>query len=220
MVDSRVVTVTGGTGFVGTGVVPALLAAGYRVRALVRSSSVFKFQTTERLVPIVGDVTNAADIARALEGSSALVHLAGIRRKDTKRTGKTYEDIDVGSVRAACEAMKSKGMKRIVLLSAADIGDSEYVRCKRVAEQLVRDANLDWTFLRPSYIIGPGQMWPLFIGPIIDLVSYLPGHYGDVATLAGNVSREDLGKAIVWALANQEAIGRVLDVQGIRSVAR
>src|SRR5579871_784846 len=153
------ICVTGGTGFVGTGVVLALLQAGFQVRALVRNENsakkldIIPEEFRSSLSCIFGDPCHSDDIARALEGCSALVHLVGIRRHEIKKTGKTYRDIDVGSAIAATDAMKRTGVKRIVLLSAGAIGKSEYVRCKAEAEKAIVTAGLDWTIFRPAFII-------------------------------------------------------------------
>src|SRR6516164_7573020 len=98
----KTICVTGATGFVGQGVIPMLLEAGYQVRILVRSErSLAKLnfipqQQRAALTTVFGDPCNSDDIVRALDGSDVLLHLVGIRRHEIKRTGKTYRDIDVG----------------------------------------------------------------------------------------------------------------------------
>jgi uncharacterized protein YbjT (DUF2867 family) len=218
------ICVTGGTGFVGQGVIPELLRNGYRIRALVRSeNSAKKLGLSEaektNIEFVIGDPCNTDDIARALEGCTALVHLVGIRRHEIKKTGKTYEDIDVGSAVAAAEAMRRTSIKRIILLSAAAIGNSTYVQCKAKAEMAILESSLDWTIVRPSFIVGPGQQWPIIMGPILSLFGLFPGHFGDISRRAGNISRKKLAKAFINCLANNSTIGRILDVPALRNAA-
>lgn len=218
------ICVTGGTGFVGQGVTAELLCSGYHVRALVRNeNSAKKLDLSEaekkNIEFVIGDPCNANDIARALEGCSALVHLVGIRRHEIKKTGKTYEDIDVGSGIAAAEAMKRTGVKRIILLSAGAIGNSTYVQCKAKAEAAILSAGVDWTIFRPSFIVGPGQQWPILLTPILAFFGLFPGHFGDVSRRAGNISRRRLARAFVNCLKDNSSIGRILGVPALRKAA-
>ncbi len=215
----QTICITGATGFVGQGVLPALLDAGFRVHALVRPGSEKKLPHHPMLTAFEGDVLETEAIARALMGSQALVHLTGIKRAETKRTGLTYEDVDLGSVLAVLPAMNKVSVKRIVLLSAADVGHSFYVRTKQRTEQAVIDAGVDWTILRPSYIIGKGQRWPIIMSPFLNLLALLPGHYGNIAKRARSVTRVQLAAAIVHALKSETAIGKVWDVSAIRAIA-
>ncbi|HVZ41311.1 MAG TPA: NAD(P)H-binding protein [Candidatus Kapabacteria bacterium] len=214
------ILVTGGTGFVGSAVVPALAASGHTVRMVVRAESLARAPHIEGVTAVAGDVLDAGSLAHALEGCSAVVHLVGIRRAEIKRTGRTYEDVDVGSVRSMTAAMARTGVRRILLLSAGAIGNSTYVQCKARAERIVMEAGLDWTIYRPSFILGPGQEWPIVMEPILAAMSYLPGTFGDVARRARAISREQLAGAMAWALDHSSTIGEIFDVPRIRSFSK
>ncbi|MBS1913828.1 MAG: NAD(P)H-binding protein [Bacteroidetes bacterium] len=214
------ILVTGGTGFVGSAVVPALATAGHTVRMVVRPESLARVPRIEGVTAAAGDVLDADSLAEALDGCDGVVHLVGIRRAETKRTGRTYEDVDVGSVRSVTEAMTRTGVRRILLLSAGAIGNSYYVQCKARAERIVLDAGLDWTIYRPSFILGPGQEWPIVMEPVLAALSCLPGTIGDVARRARSVRREQLASAMVWALDHGSAIGEIFDVPRIRSFSK
>jgi uncharacterized protein YbjT (DUF2867 family) len=213
----QTIAVTGSTGFVGRAVVASLLRCGYRVRALARKGSAGKLAPHPNLEVIEGDPRNVDDVTRLVSGANALLHLIGTRRAEMKRTGVTYADIDLGTVRVAIEAMKRVGVDRILLLSAADIGDSEYVRTKRQAEAAVRESGLRWTIFRPSFILGKGQQWPIIMSPILNLLALFPGRIGDIAKRARNITREQLANAMIWSLEQEEAVGSVMDVTGIRN---
>ncbi|HMA21616.1 MAG TPA: NAD-dependent epimerase/dehydratase family protein, partial [Gemmatimonadaceae bacterium] len=75
----RVALVTGATGFIGSHLVEALLARGWRVRCLVRKSSVLKWIPTDDVSLINADITQPGeDLDRAVKNVSVVFHLAGI----------------------------------------------------------------------------------------------------------------------------------------------
>lgn len=214
---NRIVTVTGGTGFVGQGLIPELLKRGYTVQALVRSQrSAEKLRPHPDLTFILGDATKQADIERALSGSIALFHLVGIRMREMKKANLTYEDVDVRSAEAAVNACATTGAGRVIFLSAALIGNSMYVSSKRKAEAYLYQSRLDWTIFRPSFIVARGQQWPILMGPLLELIGKLPGGLGKIGRRIGNVKRETLAKAMIWALENDQSIEQIFGVQKIR----
>lgn len=226
MNKEHTICITGGTGFVGIGVVSLFLERGYKIRCLVRNErsaqklAAFKEQFPNQLECIIGDVLEPNDIIRALEGCSALVHLVGIRRKEAKASGLTYDDIDVGSAIASAIAMQRSGLKRILLLSAGAIGNSYYVQCKAKAEQAIMSANLDWTIFRPAFIIGPSQEWPVLMGPMLSILGLMPGVYGEIGRKSGNITRSELAEAFLMSLEDDSSVGKILEVPEIRRMSR
>jgi uncharacterized protein YbjT (DUF2867 family) len=214
------ICVLGGTGFVGRGVIPALLSAGLEINALVRKNSEVKLPHSSACHPIPGEATKADDIANALDGCDVLVNLVGTRRTEMKKHNLTYADVDLAAASAGIAAMRSTNVNRLILLSAGHIGESAYVQTKKLAEQVVQNANVDWTILRPSYILGPGQMWPIIMNPVLSISTLVPGKFGRVAKLAQNVTRSNLADAIVWSLGHPESVGMVFDVPAIRALAK
>lgn len=213
------ICVTGGTGFVGKGVIAYLLSRGYEINALVRSSSIEKLPVHDRLHPIIGDPLNSEDVAHAIEDCRAIVHLVGIRMKEIKKYGLSYEAVDYASAVATVEAAKRTGLSYVVLLSGADLGNSVYVKTKRKAEEVLMRSKLHWAILRPAFIVAKGQQWPVVMSPFLELLSYFPGRWGSIGKRAGNVSRLQLAKSIDWAL-QRPAEDHMLEVPQIRSVAK
>ena len=222
--EKTTICVTGGTGFVGQEVVSRLLMNGYLVHALVRNEhsakklAASKEKFPAELVFFYGDATEPGDIAKALEGCSALIHLVGTRREEIKQTGLSYADIDLASAIASSMAMQRTATKRILLLSAGAIGNSEYVRTKAAAEKAIIDARLDWTIFRPSFIIGPGQQWPVVIGPFLWLLGLFPGKFGETVRRADNITREQLAHDFIAVLQNKKYIGKILEVPELKKM--
>ncbi|MGH8221487.1 MAG: NAD(P)H-binding protein, partial [Woeseiaceae bacterium] len=94
------VAVFGGTGFVGSYVVEALLGAGYEPSLLVRAGSEGKVIEAARCHVVEGDITSPGAIGSTLEGAAAAIYLIGILRAFPSR-GITFEEMHyAGAVRA------------------------------------------------------------------------------------------------------------------------
>lgn len=214
------ICVTGATGFAGAGVVPLLLRAGHAVRALVRKSSVARLPSHPECVAVIGNPLSPDDLELAIDGCDAVIHMVGTRRKQIKETGLGYDEVDVASAMLMVERMRHVSARRLLLLSAGAIGHSAYVMSKQRAEEVVIHSGLRWTIFRPAFLLGPGQQWPRAIGPMLRLMGHFPDPVGDVARRAGNLTREELGLSMLWALDAPEAIGKILDVPEMRRTAR
>lgn len=116
------VLVTGGTGFVGTHTVAALLEAGHEVKLLVRSperveSSLAPLGVERDLEAVAGDVTEPESIERALEGCEAVIHGASVFSMDA-RMGETMRRVNVAGAEAVLSAAVRRGLDPIVLISS------------------------------------------------------------------------------------------------------
>jgi len=92
----------------------------------------------------------------ALQGASAVIHLAGIL---IEGVGSTYEQANVASTRNVAEAAKRSGVQKFVLVSATgadEASSNRYYRSKGQAEALVRASGLPYTVLRAPLLLGPG----------------------------------------------------------------
>jgi len=150
------IAVVGATGFVGSHLVPHLIAAGHEVVGISRDG--------RRLSEWGGSVeARAADVAtgigldKSLAGADAVVHLTAIPR-ETK--GRTFDEINVRGVERVVTAAERAGIRRFVHLSAMGVVDDPklgYLHSKWRGEQAVRTSSLDWVVLRPSLMFGPGD---------------------------------------------------------------
>jgi NADH dehydrogenase len=155
----RLVTVFGGSGFLGSHVVRALAKRGWRVRVAVRRPNL-----AYRLRPM-GDVGQIqlvqANIAveetveRALEGADACVNLASILFQNGQRT---FQRINVEGVRTVAQACATRGITEFVQVSAIGANpdsNSEYARTKGEGEALARRHVPTARIIRPSVLFGP-----------------------------------------------------------------
>jgi dihydroflavonol-4-reductase len=190
MSANRAVLVTGATGFVGSALVRALLAAGYPVRALVRASSPRANLSGLEVDCVAGDIRDAKAVKRAMAGMRYLIHAAADYRlwaRDPDAIMRT----NVEGTRTVMRAALDAGIERIVYTSsvatlapsadgrAADETSSlaeadavgAYKRSKVAAERLVermitRDA-LPAVIVHPSTPIGPRDSRPTPTGRVI-----------------------------------------------------
>jgi UDP-glucose 4-epimerase len=124
MVDGPIL-ITGGAGFIGSHLADALLARGQAVRVLDNLSTGKRANlplAQARLTLIEGDVADAALVARAVQGCSAVVHLAAVAsvQASVDDPVATHQSNFIGTLNV-CEAMRQAGVKRVLFASSAAV---------------------------------------------------------------------------------------------------
>ena len=155
------VLVTGGSGFVGSHLLPRLRADGHDLRCLVRDRRNAQGLDCE---PVEGDMTDPASLRRAVVGQEAVVHLVAIRQGRRE----LFERVMTQGTRDLVAAAKAASVRRFVLMSA--LGTTEqsrdlvpYYRAKWDTEQIVKGSELQYVIFRPSFIFArDGGILPTF----------------------------------------------------------
>lgn len=214
------VAVTGGTGFVGPAVVEELLRAGHEVVVLEHRTRV-PVAHHPRLARLSGSVDDVASLREAFHGADAIVHLVAILREEPKKQI-TFERVHVQGTRNVIEAAKAEGVRRFVLMSANGVEldlETPYFRTKREMERLVKDAGLDWTIFRASYIAGdgPGGFDSMF-ADIIDNAPALPSFDGGRFEIQP-IARRDVALAFARALTTPQSVGKTYTLVGPERIA-
>lgn len=211
------VLVTGGTGFVGTHLVNALLRRGHEVAVLERRAGGTRNRYNRPVEPVPGDVLDRPSLERAGAGRDAVVHLVGII---DEKGDQTFERMHREAVENVVAAMGASGARRLLHMSAMGTSEdapSEYARTKAAGERAVRGSDLDWTILRPSIVFGPGDGFVSLLAPI---VRWNPGFIpviGPGTTRFMPVSVYDVARVFADALEKPETIGRSFEVGGPRT---
>ena len=155
------ITVFGGSGFVGGQVVHALARRGWRVRiACRRPDRAYKLQTSGSVGQILAvrcDVNDPAQVAAALNGADAAINLVGILYEAGKRS---FQAMHVDASRIIAEACAAGGVDRLVQVSALGANpesESDYARTKAEAEMAVRAVEPNAVIVRPSVVFGSGD---------------------------------------------------------------
>nr|WP_321454881.1 complex I NDUFA9 subunit family protein [uncultured Cohaesibacter sp.] len=154
----EIVTVFGGSGFLGRHVVRALAKEGYRVRVAVRRPDLAGFLqplgSVGQIIPVQANLRDRASIANAVAGSDAVVNLVGILFEKGKAS---FDMVHHIGARTIAEEAAKAGISRFVQVSAigANTGSqSSYARSKAKGELAVLQAIPQAVILRPSLLIG------------------------------------------------------------------
>ncbi|HEX4965799.1 MAG TPA: NAD(P)H-binding protein [Thermoanaerobaculia bacterium] len=211
----RRVFVTGGTGYLGQRLIPALLARGHDVRALARPGS-------EKRLPagcqaVSGNALDAASFASQVAPADTFVHLVGVSHPAPWKE-EQFRQVDLGSVRASVAAAREGGIRHFVYLSVAQPAPvmRAYVAVRAECEALITAAGLPAaTFVRPWYVLGPGHRWPYLLLPLYAMAERFAGPRSTALRL-GLVTLRQMIDTLVWAVENPADGVRVLDVEAIR----
>ncbi len=192
----KVVSIIGGSGFIGRHAVAALAHAGWRIRIICRRPDLAYFLQPlggpGQIAFIQANVRDRASLQAALAGSDAVVNLVGILAEHGRQT---FEAVHVRGAEAVARAAAEIGVKKLVHVSAlgADAGSpAAYGRSKAEGERRVRAAFGNAVIVRPSVVVGPEDRFlNLFadmtrFSPVLPLIGggrtrFQPVYVGDVA---------------------------------------
>jgi uncharacterized protein YbjT (DUF2867 family) len=193
------VLVTGGSGVIGQGLLPPLLARGHRVRLLTREADAAAREWPGGVEPFKADVTSPAQLAGAVDGCEVVVHITGIIAEEPP--DRTFARVNVGGTRNLLNEAKRSGLPKFVFISSlgAERGSSPYHASKREAEALVQQYSGDWVIIRSGNVYGPGDD---VISAVLSMYRTLPiiPVIGAGAQAFQPVWYQDLGQAIARAV--------------------
>ena len=144
------VLVTGATGFVGSRLIPALLAAGHSVTAMVRDQS--RYDPPEGVEVVEGDLLDPPSIQGAFDGIEVAYYLV-----HSLSAGSDFADRDRRAARNFAEAANEAGVERVIYLGGlGETGEelSEHLRSRREVESYLAEGKYALTTLRAAIIIG------------------------------------------------------------------
>lgn len=191
------IALIGATRGIGLQVLQQALAQGHTVHALVRNPAKIS-QTHENLTLFTGDARRPADVEACVAGCDAVICALG--------TSQGEEPVEVEGTRAILQAMRSQGVRRLIVVTSIGVGDSKdqvpmffkvlmktalrkVMAAKEEQERLVKESGLDWVIVRPGGLIdGPptGQY----------------RHGLDKSIIAGQVRRSDVAAFVLQQLTD------------------
>ena len=216
------VTLFGGSGFIGRYAARSLVDAGYRVRIAVRRphlAGAVRLAGTPGWVDIVqANVRHRASVDAAVEGADAVVNLVGILYEKGRQS---FESTQLDGAVNVAEACAAAGIDKLVHISAigADAeAESKYAAAKGEAEAAIRDVLPSAVILRPSIVFGPedeffNRFAAMSAHPIANLVPALPA-IGGGQTKLQPVYAGDVADAIAAAVAGDETAGNSYELGG------
>ncbi len=234
----RVVTVFGGSGFIGRNVVKRLAAQGWVVRAAVRDPIAAEFLKpmgdVGQVTPLRADITDPKSVAMAVAGVDAVVNLVGILYESGRAT---FDAIHVKAAANVARAAKAAGITRLVHMSALGADKSSeaaYARSKAAGEEAVLAAFPAASIVRPSVVFGPDDGFFNRFGKMAMISPVLPVFtrdgfkpicnengcsidlFGSGGPIFQPVSVSDVAQAIVLMLDDQRHAGKTFELGGPR----
>ena len=213
--DTQLVTIFGGSGFVGRHVVRALAKRGYRIRVAVRRPDLALFLQplgkVGQIVAVQANLRYPDSITRAVERSDVVINLVGILQESGPQKFARLQAEGAGAIARAAAAVGAR-MIQVSAIGADRDSPSVYARTKAEGEANVLAACPDAIVFRPSLVFGPGDS---FFNRFASLATTLP-----VLPLAGAQTRfqpvfvGDVAEAIARGVDGHAMPGKVYELGG------
>lgn len=200
----RLITVFGGSGFIGRHLVRRLAQRGDRVRVAVRhpDSALFlkPMGDVGQVSPVQANLRDDRSVAAAVAGADAVVNLVGILYSRGRQSFSAVHHEGALRVAAAARAAGAGRFVQMSALGASAQSPAEYARTKAMGEEAVKSAFPGATIIRPSIVFGPEDGFfnrfaaMAAISPILPVVghppdgpTFQPVYVGDVAAAIARV---------------------------------
>lgn len=225
------ILVTGGTGFIGSHLVEALVKRGHKVRCIVRNDGQTRFLENLGVELVYGGITEKNALQNAVRGMTAVFHLAGI----LGRWGvpvEVYWDTNVKGTRLLLECCAEQGVTRVIYCgSASALGHIEkppadedypgnpsnvYEQSKAQSEKVVLDYRdkLKVTIIRPEFVYGPGDTHVLRLFKAVKNRKFLI--VGNGKSFLHPTYVGDVIQGLILCFENRKSIGQVYNIVGER----
>ncbi len=223
------VAIIGGTGFVGSYLVDALIEAGHEPSLFVRPGSESKVLHADQCRLIAGSLSDQKSIEETVAQCDAVIYNAGILR-EYPRQGISFENIQYRGVVDVVDAAVKAGVKRFLLMSANGISPPKtpYQDTKCRAEDYVKQSGLTYTIFRPSVIFGDPrgnmeiatQLYEDMIRVPIPAVGFHTGLRPSTgAVMMSPVHVQDVADAFIRSLDNTSAFGKMYELGGPQEIS-
>ncbi len=232
---SKLITIFGGSGFVGRHLVQALAKRGHRIRVAVRrpdlAGHLQPLGTVSQIQPIQANLRYPNSVAAAVKNADAVVNLVGILAEGGRQT---FSNVQAEGAKTVAQACKKAGINSLTQMSAlgADANSASiYAQTKAYGEKNAQELVPNATIIRPSIVFGPednffNQFASLArILPVLPLIGggetkFQPVFVGDVADLIARVIDGEAQQGKTYELGGPDVMSfkdilqYILDVTG------
>ena len=215
--SEKIVTLIGGSGFVGRHIVRALAKRGFRIRVACRrpdlAGYVQPLGTPGQVMPIQANVRYPASLAAACDGAYAVVNLTGVLVSGGTQSFDAVHVFGADASAKAARAAKASVFIQMSALGANAESASEYARSKAAGEVCAKAAFPGATIIRPSIIFGPEDNFFNQFAAMSRLVLALP-LIGGGETKFTPVFVGDVAEAVAKLIDRGEAAGKTYELGG------
>lgn len=215
--SGKLVTIFGGSGFIGRHLVRALVKRGYRVRVAVRrpdlAGHLQPLGVVGQVHAMQANLRYPESVARCVAGSDAVVNLVGILQEAGRQS---FSAVQEKGAEAVAKAVAAAGIRSFVHMSAigADAASaSDYARTKAAGEAAVLTAVPGATIMRASIVFGPEDGFFNRFASLARMLPVLP-LVGGGETKFQPVFVGDVAEAIARAIDGGVAGGQVFELGG------
>ncbi len=204
---------TGGTGFVGSRLIP-VLAGSTRLRCLVRDAT-HAPEMARSLVQIVpGTLGDSATYLSSLDDQTTIVHLAAVTGK---ARASVYREVNVEGTHRLLDAAVRQRVRHFIFVSsiAAGFPDQRYYpygQSKRIAEDLVRSSGVPYTILRPTMVFGAAS--PVLVGLARLSGGPVPFSFGPARIPVQPIAVQDIIRVIALVVQTGDPTNDTIEVGG------
>ncbi len=202
--------VFGASGYIGTHLVPYLLAAGVPVRAAARSPEVLAARGWERVESVAADALKPETLAAALRGIDTAYYLV-----HSMAAGRNFGRIDLEAAANFAAAAAAAGVRRIVYLGGLvpPSASTEHIVSRQRTGDVLRESSVPVTEIRAGIIVGPGSA---AFEVMRDLVFHLPMMITPRWVLAKSppIALDNLLEYLLRTPDVPETEGKILDAAG------
>ncbi|MBX7047473.1 MAG: NAD(P)H-binding protein [Ignavibacteria bacterium] len=207
--------ITGGTGYIGSRIIPILAKNGFNITALARKESLDKLPAGCKAVE--GNALDENSFREYVKGCDTFIQLVGVSHPSPAKK-EEFKKIDLASIKASVSAAKYAGVKHFVYLSVAQPAPmmKEYIEVRKAGEEMLAENKISSSVIRPWYIIGPGHYWPIILKPVYKILEWIPAARAQAINL-GLVKLEEMLGTILFVVKNPPGEGmKIYKTEDIR----
>ena len=214
---SRIVTVFGGSGFIGRHVVRALALDDWRIRVATRRPDLaFHLQPLGKvgqIAPIQANLRYPESVERAVREANAVVNLVGILSETGEQKFDTVQALGAQAVAKAAKAAGAAAFVQVSAIGADPDSSSAYAKSKAMGEAFVREAFPEAVILRPSVVFGPEDD---FFNRFAAMARFMPALplIGEGKTKRQPVFVGNVAEAVALAAGGKAKPGTVYELGG------
>src|SRR6185503_14734236 len=211
----KTVFITGGTGYIGTRLIKLLLGKDHQVIALARKGSENKIPA--RCKVVIGDPFDANTFQQHIPKGAVFIQLLGVSHPSPSKA-EQFKQIDLRSVKASADAAAIAGVSHFIYISVSMAPSrimEVYQNVRKEGEEYCLDKNLNCTFIRPWYVLGPGHWWPVLLLPFYGIAYLIPSWKQKVKGV-GLVTISQMINTLVKAVEYEPGKKRIIEIEEIK----